>query len=92
VDYSRPAREDGTKGQKALQYLHSLARAVCSIYCTRAPKPGNNPATGVFHKYFPARHHRKLRWDPKKWQFVGDDKANEWLDRPRRNPWQLPKV
>jgi predicted dehydrogenase len=37
-------------------------------------------------------NHRKLRWDPKTWQFVGDAEANRWLDRERRDPWQLPKV
>jgi predicted dehydrogenase len=35
---------------------------------------------------------RKLRWDPKSWKFVGDDEANGWLDRERRDPWQLPEV
>jgi myo-inositol 2-dehydrogenase / D-chiro-inositol 1-dehydrogenase len=35
---------------------------------------------------------RKLRWDPVKEQFVGDEAANKLLDRPRRDPWQLPKV
>jgi hypothetical protein len=35
---------------------------------------------------------RKLRWDPKRWQFVDDAEANKWLDRERRDPWQLPKV
>jgi len=35
---------------------------------------------------------RRLKWDPKAWRFVGDDQANQWLDRPRREPWQLPKV
>ncbi len=34
---------------------------------------------------------RKLRWDPKHWKF-DDAEANEWLDRPRRDPWQLPSV
>ena len=37
-------------------------------------------------------NHTKLKWDPKEWKFVdgaGDDK---WLDRERRDPWQLPKV
>jgi predicted dehydrogenase len=37
-------------------------------------------------------NHRKLRWDPKTWQFVDDAEANKWLDRERRDPWQLPKV
>ena len=37
-------------------------------------------------------YHRKLRWDPQSWRFVGDDEANTWLDRPRRDPWQLPAV
>jgi predicted dehydrogenase len=35
---------------------------------------------------------RKLKWDPAKEQFVGDEAANKLLDRPRRDPWQLPKV
>src|SRR5262249_29932067 len=37
-------------------------------------------------------NHRKLRWDPAKWQFVDDADADKWLDRERRDPWQLPKV
>ena len=35
---------------------------------------------------------RKLRWDPAKEQFIGDEAANKLLDRPRRAPWQLPQV
>jgi hypothetical protein len=35
---------------------------------------------------------RKLKWDPAKWQFVGDAEANTWLDHERRDPWQLPTV
>jgi hypothetical protein len=27
---------------------------------------------------------RKLRWDPQREQFVGDDEANGWLSRPQR--------
>ncbi|MBI4660574.1 MAG: Gfo/Idh/MocA family oxidoreductase [Verrucomicrobia bacterium] len=37
-------------------------------------------------------YRRKLRWDPERWRFVGDEGANGWLDRPRRDPWQMPKV
>lgn len=35
---------------------------------------------------------RKLKWDPKAERFVGDDSANDLLDRKRRDPWQLPEV
>jgi len=37
-------------------------------------------------------NHRKLRWDPENWRFVDDQEANQWLDRKRRDPWQLPEV
>lgn len=35
---------------------------------------------------------RKLKWDPAKEVFPGDAEANALLDRPRRKPWELPKV
>lgn len=35
---------------------------------------------------------RKLKWNPKRERFENDEAANKMLDRPRRDPWQLPKV
>ncbi len=32
---------------------------------------------------------RPLKWDAEKEEFLGDDEANRWLDRPRREPWVL---
>jgi len=32
---------------------------------------------------------RELKWDPKKYEFVGDAKANALLDRPGRGEWKL---
>jgi predicted dehydrogenase len=32
---------------------------------------------------------KKLKWDPAKEEFVGDDEANKWLSRPMREPWKL---
>ena len=33
---------------------------------------------------------RKLRWDPEKEIFIGDDEANTLLDRPKRKGYELP--
>lgn len=33
---------------------------------------------------------RKLRWDPEREVFIGDDEANALLDRPKRKSFQLP--
>jgi predicted dehydrogenase len=35
---------------------------------------------------------KRLKWDPEAWHFVDDAEANTWLDRPRRDSWQLPEV
>jgi len=35
---------------------------------------------------------RRLRWDPDKELFVGDEEANTYLDRPRRKGWELPTI
>jgi len=32
---------------------------------------------------------RSLKWDAAKQQFIGDEEANRFLDRARREPWQL---
>ena len=37
-------------------------------------------------------HHRPLKWDPGRWQLVGDAEASRWMDRERRDPWVLPEI
>ena len=32
---------------------------------------------------------RPLKWDPVKEMIVGDEEANRWVDRPKREPWTL---
>ena len=32
---------------------------------------------------------RPLKWDPVKEEFINDEEANRWLDRPKRGPWIL---
>lgn len=35
---------------------------------------------------------RRLKWDPVKEQFLGDEEANRWVDRPRRKGYELPQI
>ncbi|MDR3108851.1 MAG: Gfo/Idh/MocA family oxidoreductase [Planctomycetaceae bacterium] len=35
---------------------------------------------------------RRLKWDPDKEQFIGDDEANKLVDRPRRKEFEFPEV
>jgi predicted dehydrogenase len=37
-------------------------------------------------------YRKRLRWDPKKWMFVDDTGDPKWLDRERRDPYQLPTI
>jgi len=32
---------------------------------------------------------RRLRWDPARWEFIGDAEANRWRARPMREPWRI---
>jgi hypothetical protein len=32
---------------------------------------------------------RRLKWDPIKEEFAGDDEADRFLDRPKREPWRI---
>ena len=34
-------------------------------------------------------NHRRLKWDPVKERFIGDEEANQWLDRPKRGSWKV---
>lgn len=36
-------------------------------------------------------NHTTLKWNPQEWKFE-DPADNKWLDRERRDPWQLPDV
>jgi len=74
--------------------------------CVRSRKRPNCPveigarSVAVCHLGNVAYLHAKelggqsLKWDPQKWEFVGNDKANAWRDYPypRRKGYELPDV
>jgi predicted dehydrogenase len=78
-----------TKGQHHrdwLDCLRSRQRPIADV------EIGARTATVCHLANLACWYRRKLRWDPKKWRFIGDQEANTWLDRERWKPWQLPKA
>ena len=66
------------------------------IECVRTRRPTVAPVEVAHRSLSPAhlgnismRLGRKLKWDPEKEQFLGDDEANRMLWRPCREPWQI---
>lgn len=64
--------------------------------CVRSRKPaicepeiGHRSASLCHLGVIALRLGRELKWDPAKESFLGDDAANQWLARPRREPWTL---
>jgi predicted dehydrogenase len=69
------------------------------LQCIRTRKPANagaetgHRATTLCHLVNICRAvQRKLRWNPKKEQFIADDQANLLLSRPRRKGYELPNL
>ena len=58
--------------------------------CAADVEIGHRTATVCHLGGIARRLGRKLRWDPEREVFIGDDEANALLDRPQRKPYQLP--
>jgi len=66
--------------------IRSRKRPICDV------EIGARSVTVVHLGNLAYWHGRKLQWDPENWKFIGDEEANRWLDRQRRDPWQLPTL
>ncbi|MHB8523762.1 MAG: Gfo/Idh/MocA family protein [Limisphaerales bacterium] len=66
-----------------LQCVRSRKRPICDV------EVGCRSVTVCHLGNLAYWNHRRLKWDPAKEQFIGDDEANTWLDRPKRAPWHL---
>ena len=81
----RPANFNDNHLKNWLDCIKSRAKPVADV------ETGHRSAT-VCHLGNIARWtSRKLQWDPVKEQFVGDQEANQFLDRERRKPWFAPE-
>lgn len=81
----RPADFNDNHMKNWLDCIKSRARPVADV------ETGHRSAT-ICHLGNIARWTgRKLRWNPVKERFVGDQQANRYLDRKRRKPWVAPE-
>jgi predicted dehydrogenase len=66
-----------------LDCTHSRKHPICDV------ETGHRSATVCHLGNLVYWNRRKLKWDPAKETFISDDEANTWLDRVKREPWQV---
>ncbi|HEV3256031.1 MAG TPA: Gfo/Idh/MocA family oxidoreductase [Gemmataceae bacterium] len=66
-----------------LDCLRSRKQPICDV------EIGHRSVTVCHIGVISMRTGKKLRWDPAKEHFTGDDTANRWLRREMRAPWKL---
>ncbi len=90
-----PLKEDGIHLRKSPNGNHHLDWMQC-VKSRQRPiadvEIGSRSVTVCHLVNLAYWNHRKLTWDPQKWEFPGDAQANAWRNRPRRGKYQLPEV
>ena len=92
-EIAKQAIKDGeTRLYKSTNHKADFVACIKSRKQPAAPVEAGHRSATVCHLGNIARwlSGRKLTWDPAKEQFVGDDEANTYIDRPRRKPWAIP--
>jgi hypothetical protein len=79
-----------------IHLMHSDNHATHFLECVRTrretiapPEAAHRSTTLCLISDIAMRLGRKLRWDPDKEEFPGDDEANRFLARAMRAPWRL---
>ena len=83
-------------GDKAIRLYNSYSHTKDFLTCMRSRKKpicdveiGCRSVTVCHLGNLAYWNHRRLKWDPVKERFLGDEEANQWLDRPKRGPWKV---
>lgn len=88
-----PLKDTDTRLYKSNDHMRNWIECIASRKpCIADVEVGHRSST-VCHLGNIARWlGRRLKWDPKRETFVGDDEANTYLDRPRRKGFELPEM
>jgi hypothetical protein len=83
-------------GPDEIHLYHSTNHKRNWIDCIKSRKEpvapveiGHRSGTACILGYIAMDLNRKLKWNPEKEQFMGDEAANRMLNREYRSPWQL---
>jgi predicted dehydrogenase len=80
-------------GNVARPHLENWLECLRTRGVPNAPLEAGHRTATICHLVNIARElARPLRWDPQAERFVGDDQANQLLDRPRRKGFELPTL
>jgi len=75
------------------EHIRNWVRCMRTREKTVAPATVGHRSTTICHLINICRElGRKLRWDPVKEEFIGDEEANKLRSRPRREGYELPEV
>lgn len=89
--HAPPVTPEGDK--EAIPHIENFLQCVRTRKPTNAGAETGHRATTLCHLVNICRVvQRKLRWNPEKEQFIGDEQANLLLSRPRRKGYELPVV
>jgi predicted dehydrogenase len=87
---SNPARTAETSESRSSDHIRNFLDAVKSRRDPIEPvEVGHRTATICHLGNIVMQFKRKLRWDPVKEAFLGDEEANRLLGRPMRAPWHF---
>jgi predicted dehydrogenase len=88
-----PAVAKGWQGARARLHVQNWLDCIKTRKTPNAPVEVGHRSATICHLANICRElGRKLRWDPQKEVFLGDDEANALRDRPRRKGFELPEI
>jgi hypothetical protein len=86
-----PPTPEGPK--ESIPHIENFLQCIRSRKLPNADVEIGHRATTVCHLMNICRKlQRRLKWDPRAEQFVGDEEAGKLLSRPRRKGYELPRI
>jgi hypothetical protein len=88
-----PAFQDAAIGGEVVEHIKNFFDCMRTRKQPAAHVEAAQRANSICHLICICRElNRKLKWDPKKEEFIGDEEANKLRSRDRRKGYELPEI